>query len=104
MLELNCVKPGAKPGQVILCVNLSKAGNIETTLEVLTELGYKPELRHISLKSGVQVFAVIKDEQHEKGVAFNYLMDEWLILREKLEPSSVHLWRGYSTLQEAKAG
>lgn len=97
-------KPCAKPGQVILCVNLSKAGDFERSMEVITELGDEPELRHISLKDGLQVFAIIKDEQYEKGVPFNYLMDEWLKLRERLEPSSVHLWRGYSSLQEAKAG
>ena len=103
MVELNCVKPGAKPGQVILCVNLSKAGKIDETLRVLTDLGYEPDLRYVSLKSGVQVFAVVKDEQHAESVASSYLMDEWLALREKLDPSCVHLWRGYSSLQEAKA-
>ncbi|HEY9597799.1 MAG TPA: hypothetical protein V6D33_09030 [Cyanophyceae cyanobacterium] len=105
MTELEIFKPGAKAGQVILCVNLSTAGDIGTSLSTLKVLGYEqPEFRHITVKSGIQVFAVLKDETHQKGVPFDYLMPEWNTLMEHFEASSVHLWRGYSNLQSARIG
>lgn len=103
MVELNCVKPGAKPGQVILAVNLSQSGEIKNSLAILEELGYAPTIQNVSLRGGVHVFAFLKDEQHESGVRSDYLMDEWLTLRERFDPRAVHLWRGYSTVAECQA-
>lgn len=104
MVELNCVKPGAKPGQVILAINLSQAGEIKNSLAILEELGYTPTIQNVSLRGGVHVFAFLKDEQHESsGVQFDYLLDEWLALRERFDPRAVHLWRGYSTVDECRA-
>jgi hypothetical protein len=104
MFDLDCVRPGAKAGQVILAVDLSIAGmNPDESMAVLKELGYEPENKLISYTNGVRVFAFLKNEQHPKGVKHDYLMAEWCYLRGVFAPESVHLWRGYSSLQEAKA-
>lgn len=103
MMELNCVKPGAKPGQVILAINLSQAGEIKSSLAILEELGYTPTIQNVSLRGGVNVFAFLKDEQYESGVQFDYLMSEWLTLRDRFNPRVVHLWRGYLTVDECRA-
>jgi hypothetical protein len=95
MTTLNCIKPGVKPGQVILAVDLSIAGKVDDALARLQEMGYKPEIRHVAYRSGVHVLAVVKDEHHET-VKSDYLMDEWRQLRTQINPSAVLLWRGKS--------
>ena len=97
------MKPRAKAGQVILSLDLGKTGDVEGSLGLLLEMGYTPSIRNVELKSGMSMFAIIKDEQHSTGVGSTYLMDEWLELRKRFNPACVHLWRGYSSLSEAKA-
>jgi hypothetical protein len=94
MAVLNCVKPGAKTGQVILLVDLTTSGNSDETIGILERLGYNPEIRHVSYKSGVHVVAVEKDEQHSNLPSDDYLIDEWMQLRSLIVPDAVHLWTG----------
>lgn len=90
--------PGAKPGQIILGVDLSETERCSQVLDLLTELGYEPQLRYLELKTGLHVFALLKDEQHDPTVMIDdeYLMDEWEALVNQITPSkAVRLWRGY---------
>jgi hypothetical protein len=103
MTVLQCVKPGVKPGQVILAVDLTTAGLADEVLIKIEALGYKPEIRHVAYPSGVHVLAILKDEQHEI-VGDDYLIDEWLRLVAAINSdSSVHLWRGKTREQSASA-
>jgi hypothetical protein len=92
------MKPGAKPGQIILGVDLSETEYPSQVLGSLSDLGYEPELRYLELKTGLHVFAILKHEQHNQSHLFNddYLMDEWEALVKQVTPSiAVRLWRGY---------
>lgn len=93
MTVLDCVKPGVKPGQIILAVDLTVAGSTDKALGLIESLGYVPEIRHIAYPSGVHVLAVLKDEQHE-SVTDDYLIKEWQQLLTLINPNAVHLWRG----------
>ncbi|PSN16330.1 hypothetical protein C7293_03250 [filamentous cyanobacterium CCT1] len=93
MYGLDFVKPGVKPGQVILAVDLTVAGSIEVVLGSIESLGYTPKIRHISYPSGVHVLAVLKDEQHQT-VEDDYLIEEWQQLLSVVSSKAVHLWRG----------
>lgn len=93
-MELQCVKPGVRAGQVVLAVDLTTAGSIDDTLASVRELGYSnPEIRHVAYSSGVHVLAVLKDEQHD-SVPDDYLLDEWQQLLSVIPADAVHLWRG----------
>jgi len=94
MAVLECVKPGAKLGQIILAVDLTVAGSVDNVLAKIQDLGYNPEIRHVNYPSGVHVLAILKDEQHSKAVDDDYLLDEWLQVRSEINPDAVHLWRG----------
>ena len=101
-MELQCVKPGVRAGQVILAVDLTTAGSIDDTLASVQKLGYSnPEIRHVAYPSGVHVLAVLKDEQHD-SVAEDYLLDEWQQLLSVIPADAVHLWR--STVGDRSAG
>ncbi|NET61634.1 MAG: acyl carrier protein [Symploca sp. SIO2E6] len=93
MAVLECIKPGVKPGQVVLAVDLTTAGSTDEALAAIEQLGYSPEIRHIAYPSGVHVLAILKDEQYE-SVADDYLLDEWQQLLSVINPDAVHLWRG----------
>lgn len=93
MAVLNCVKPGAKQGQIILTVDLSIAGNSDTALETLKSLGYEPTIQHVNYRDGVHVHAFLKNEQYET-IPDDYLSDEWMALRESISPDAIHLWIG----------
>lgn len=92
------IRPGAKPGQIILGVDLSETERSSQVLDLLTELGYEPQLRYLDLRTGLHVFAVLKDEQHDPNVMIDqeYLMNEWEKLVNQITPSTaIRLWRGY---------
>lgn len=98
------IRPGAKPGQIILGVDLSETERSSQVLNLLTELGYEPDLRYLELKTGLHVFAVLKDEQHDPNVMISdeYLINEWETLSYQITPSTaVRLWRGYPRLADA---
>jgi len=97
MRVLECVKPGAWAGQIILAVDLSVAGNAEEVLATIERLGYQPEIRHVAYPSGVHVLAFLRDEQHEMTVGDDYLLQEWEQVQEQINPDAVHLWRGKSS-------
>ena len=94
MAVLECVKPGAKLGQIILAVDLTLAGSVDNVLAKIQDLGYNPEIRHVNYPSGVHVLAILKDEQHYEAVDDDYLLEEWLQVRSQINPDAVHLWRG----------
>lgn len=94
MPVLQCIKPGAKTGQIILSVDLTLAGNAEEVLANLKDLGYSPEIRYVNYAEGVHVLAVLKDEQYDTVVDENYLTDEWMQLCDRFNPNAVRLWRG----------
>jgi len=92
------IRPGAKPGQIILGVDLSEVERFSQVLGLLNELGYEPRLRYLELRIGLHVFAVLKDEQHDPNVMIDdeYLINEWETLVDQITPSkAVRLWRGY---------
>ena len=86
---LGHVKPGAKPGQVILAVDLSIAGDVTQSLDKLRQLGYAPDLRHVSYPAGVHVLAILKDETAQSD---EHLLPEWKALLERFPSEAVHLW------------
>ena len=94
MAVLECVKPGAKLGQIILALALTVAGAVDRILAKLQDLRYDPEIRHTNYPSGVHLLAILKDEQHSEAVDDDYLLDEWLQVRSEINPDAVHLWRG----------
>ncbi|NJK75151.1 MAG: hypothetical protein HC849_09875 [Oscillatoriales cyanobacterium RU_3_3] len=94
MAVLECVKPGAQLGQIILAVDLTVAGAIDRTLATIQDLGYDPQIRHVNYSSGVHVLAILKDEQHSEAIDDDYLLEEWLQVRSQINPDAVHLWRG----------
>jgi hypothetical protein len=96
MQILECVKPGAKPGQIVLAVDLSVAGNTEEVLSKINQLGYQPEICHVAYPLGVHVLAILKDEQHNTPTSDDYLLQEWEQLQGQINPDAVHLWRGKS--------
>lgn len=101
------MRPGARPGQIILGIDLSETERSSKVLDLLAELGYEPQLRYLELRTGFHVFAVLKDEQHDPNVtlADEYLMNEWSTLVNRIVPSTaVRLWRGYSKRTEARLG
>ncbi len=92
------IRPGAKPGQIILGVDLSKTQRSSQALSLLTQLGYEPQLRYLELKTGLHVFAILKDEQYDPNLMIDdeYLISEWENLSDQITPSTaVRLWRGY---------
>lgn len=91
---LERVKPGAKPGQVILAIDLSIAGNSDQALDKIKQLGYTPDIRHVSYPSGVHVLAVLRDES---GGSDEHLLSEWETLLGSFPHECVHLWRGKGT-------
>lgn len=94
MPVLECVKPGAKVGQVILLVDLTVAGDAEQVLAQIAALGHEPEIRHIAYAAGVHVVAVIFDEKHDAPVPDDYRINDWMALQDVVDPRAVHLWRG----------
>jgi hypothetical protein len=90
MAVLECVKPGAKLGQIILAVDLT----VDRDLAKIQDLGYDPEIRHVNYPSGVHVLAILKDEQHKQAVDDDYLLEDWLQVRSEINADAVHLWRG----------
>jgi hypothetical protein len=94
MAVLECVKPGAKLGQIILAVDFTVVGAVDRILAKIQDLGYDPEIRHLNYPSGVHVLAILKNEQHSEAVDDDYLLDEWLQVRSEINPDAVHLWRG----------
>jgi hypothetical protein len=92
MTVLQCFKPGAEKGRVLLTVDLTNAGNTDDVLSRLSEMGYQPTIRHISYSSGVRVHAVLKDEPRSLDDA--PMMDEWFTLANTLGSDAVLLWRG----------
>ena len=93
MAVLDCIKPGVKPGQIVLAVDLTVAGATDSVLSTIAALGYTPTIRHIGYPSGVHVLAILKDEQHQT-VGDDYLIEEWQQLLSVVSPDAVHLWRG----------
>jgi len=87
------MKPGAKPGQMLLAVDLSVLTQPEAAIARLDALGYAPDIRHVAYTTGVHVFAVLKDETSSFHTD-DYLLDEWTQLCTEFEPQAVHLWRG----------
>jgi hypothetical protein len=91
------MRPGAKPGQIILGIDLSEIEHPSQILALLEQQGYEPQLRYLELKIGLHIFAVLKDEQHDPTVVLDdeYLMDQWKALRQQITPpTAVRLWRG----------
>ena len=102
--QINALKLpiGAKPGQVILLVDLSELPQPSQTLQLLSELGYTPQLRYLETQTGLHVVAVLKDEQINTAHPSDEeaLFDEWEALALRITPENpnqaVRLWQGRS--------
>lgn len=100
------MRPGARPGQMILGIDLSEVEQPSQVLALTEQQGYEPQLRYLELKVGLHIFAVLKDEQHDPTVRLDdeYLMDEWETLSQQVVPSTaVRLWRGLPKQQSTAA-
>jgi hypothetical protein len=88
-----CLKPGAKPGRVVLTVDLSVGyGSQEAIWAYLVDKGYQPKVEFFLYSDGVHTHLLLKDE--ELSGDDEQLMDEWKALEADLWPNSAHLWRG----------
>ncbi|MDY7015151.1 MAG: hypothetical protein SVX43_16455 [Cyanobacteriota bacterium] len=87
-------KPGAKPGQIILAIDLTQIKSPTKVLSAIEGLGYSPKLRLVEYASGVHALAILKDEKHQSSMPEDYLEDEWMKLQEFMPGAAVHLWRG----------
>ncbi|MEP0874109.1 hypothetical protein NDA01_30885 [Trichocoleus desertorum AS-A10] len=87
---------GAKPGQVVLLVDLSEVPRPSQVLELVTSLGFNPQLRYCEFRTGLHVVALLKEEQLDptKPISDEYLAEEWETLVNQINPDAVHLWRG----------
>jgi len=102
--QINALKLpiGARPGQVVLLVDLSELPQPSQTLALLPSLGYNPQLRYLETQTGLHVVAVLKDEQIDSAnlTAEESLFDEWESLALRITPDNlnqaVRLWRGRS--------
>lgn len=92
------INPGAKPGRLLLGVDLSEVQDAPQVLAFLLEKGYQPQIRYLQLAVGLHVFAVLKDEPWSNDAQYQSLQDEWETLIEQI--ASVHpervvrIWRG----------
>jgi hypothetical protein len=95
--EVPIMPVGAKPGQIILLVDLSLTSDPGNAIEILKERGYRPTLYSCAFKTGERLVAVLKDEQFNPALEIDdeYLMDEWMLLRDAINPDAVRLWRGH---------
>ncbi|MDY6784657.1 MAG: hypothetical protein SW833_19285 [Cyanobacteriota bacterium] len=89
-------KPGAKPGQVILAIDLTKIKFPVKALSVVKNIGYSPKLKLVKYASGVRALAILKDERFESSIPEEYLEEEWMKLQEIFDANAVHLWCGRS--------
>ncbi|MEG5172044.1 hypothetical protein [Microcoleus sp. B3-D7] len=94
MAVLECVKPGAKLGHIILASALTVLAAVDRVLAKTQDLGYDPEIRHVNYPSGIHVLAILKDEQPKQAVDDDYLLEDWLQVRSEINADAVHLWRG----------
>ena len=81
-----------KSGEVFLAVNLSAVENmtVAETLNLLSEIGYTPQLRYRQSKDGnVSLYALLKHEQVDSEMLTNsdYLGDELDALAEVIQPT-----------------
>ena len=55
-----------RPGQFLLYVDLTaiKHQSIDASLQQLQKLGYRPQLRYTQAESGIRLWALLRDEQH----------------------------------------
>jgi hypothetical protein len=102
--QVNALKlpVGAKPGQVVLLIDLSELPQPSHTLALLPSLGYEPQLRYLETPTGLHVVAVLKDEQVEpfQTIDDEAWFDEWEALALRITPENpnqaVRLWLGRS--------
>jgi hypothetical protein len=94
--EIQISKPGAKPGQIILAIDLTKIKSPINALSAVEDMGYSPKLRLVEYANGVHALAILKDERHQSSISEDYLEDEWMKLQELFSANAVHLWRGKS--------
>lgn len=95
-LEALKIQIGARPGQILLFVDLSAVEQPSDVLKRLTTLGYEPQLRYLELKTGLHVIAILKDEQLDptQSIDTHPLLDEWESLTEQIHPEAIRLWHG----------
>jgi hypothetical protein len=88
---------GAKPGQILLLVDLTQTPKPIEALALIQSMGYEPQLKFCIFSTGLHVVAVLKEEQFDphQAIADDYWMDEWLALGQSLNPDAVKLWRGH---------
>lgn len=65
-------------------------------LELLTSLGFNPQLRYCEFRTGLHVVALLQEEQLDRTqpISDDYLAEEWETLVNQINPAAVHLWRG----------
>jgi hypothetical protein len=84
-----------------LGVDLSEAEHPSQVLALLEKSGYEPQLRYLELQTGLHLFALLKEEQHNptQMISDDYWLNEWETLAEQIKLSTaVRLWRGYPTV------
>lgn len=89
------IRPGARPNQILLGLDLTEVENVSQVLNALVERGYEPEIRYLQLAIGLHVFAVLREATYSDEL-YEQLLDEWEILCEAITPDdlnkAVRLW------------
>jgi hypothetical protein len=89
-----------KAGQILWYVNLSEihSRSVSETLELLESMGHQPQLRYQETKDGLNLFALLRDEQADPAAAIDdeYLIDQRMALYEALpgEDMAIHFASG----------
>lgn len=104
-LQTSTLPVGAKPGQIMLLVDLTLTPNPMAALDLLKSMGYEPQLKFCTFTTGLHIIAVLKDEQFDptQPIDDEYLTDEWIELVERINKDAVRLWRGHPKQQPAVA-
>lgn len=82
-----------RPGQWLLYIDLFeiKSRSVTDTLTLLEQMGYMPQLRYLETERGLNLYALLKDEQHDPTQPINdeYGFDELMALYNALQPEDM---------------
>ncbi len=82
-----------KPGQWLLYIDFSeiKSRSVTQTLTLLEQMGYVPQLRYLETEQVLNLYALLKDEQHDPTQPINdrHGFDELMALYDALQPEDM---------------
>jgi hypothetical protein len=87
-------------GQALLYIEFAEVENKTVTevLNVLEKMGYQPELRYRETVEGIELHALLREEQQASGHTFpdDHWFDDMMALYEAFQPyeKAIHCQRG----------